>query len=251
MRAPLSCTFLLSLLFTTPSTAEEAAYRIVTMVSYSHECTYRVEKQNWLASLDTILRNWVGEWVYGVEIRETKGVQTNNIDEFRATFNKTYELYAEDGYGKKVLYKVIELKGIASSSPDMVFIKVNNDAYAGGNMNQPVKLMKCKSSETEGLSNEERINLLKSHETQRLRELETSIGDTVDDATSIGAKAAAGLLPLGAVTEPLIDAAVERSKAERAKNVNNSSPSALENANSRQIESREMCNSFLGAGTCQ
>ena len=250
LRAPVTpaCALLILSFLSAPSYAD-TAYRIVTMVSDTGGCSYSVNEDDWIASLQTVLPEWLREWVSGVEIKDTQDISIKSVDKFRITFSKKYELYSDDGHGNKVLYNVITLNGIAASAPDSIFIKVNTNNYQE-NINQPVKLLKCKTANDPNLPVEERIKILQAHDEQRVRNIEADLGDAVDEATGIAAKSAMGTRPFGGASEQVIDGAISNLKEERRNNVNARTTSALEFHNGRQIETREMCNHFLGAGTC-
>ncbi|NTB25602.1 hypothetical protein G6M64_01180 [Agrobacterium tumefaciens] len=235
-----------------PAYASEAVYRIVTMVSDTGGCSYSVEEENWTASLKTVLRDWIGEWVHGVDIKDTGDVFISSVDKFRVVFDQKYELYSEDGHGKKVLYKVVTLSGIAVSAPESIFVKVNKSDIGGGNINQPVRLIKCKSAEDDSLSPEERIRILQEHESQRLRGLENRLGDTLDDVAVGGITTVLGrATPLGGAADAAIGAAFDKATQERNSNVNNRADTYLEEANKRSILATEMCNTFIGADSCR
>lgn len=225
----------LSLVLSAGIPAYAETYRLETLVNGQGTCKFELSEASWKDRLADGVREIVTQIIEYEEVRDQGDIKITDIDDNRVELSKTYAGWTTDSSGRKSLYEVFEVKGIAFRGKEKIFIKIN-----GGN--SPMKslmtggLVPCTPVSLPKLP-EIPLETLRAMEIGRTRNYEIKMGNVLDSGTGQALKMISNETgPLKYVTNPIIDQNIQEQKRARAEAISNGNLSDLERYNATQVE---------------
>jgi len=248
--AALTSCFLLSSTIMAPA----ETFRLETIVYQDDQsCKYTLSRPDWKSRLNDLLRVIIDTNIQYVRLEQQGGIIIENIGTASnmVRFKTVYKGMAGDGYGREVLHETINVEGVSFIGSKGITIKVSKSNH----VTKPYLSGSFITCDPMSVPSDVPLSVedMKKMEVNALRQFEQKFGDSIDDLTGIGAKAASGSLGkiAGPVVDRRIDQSVAESKAMRNEAFKTDNLSGIEREAAGRVQRNNFCNSFWsGGGGC-